>query len=129
MEGTAVFECSACAGAALVLYASGIEMRGLVFKGLTLIGGTQEVEATLVNTNVSESKRSHYEASTVACSAATCYLIDLQAGLDITGTARMVIHLESCFVEDNEGSGILFNVPGGQLNLVNPEPSTPNFKP
>ena len=112
-RGGATFSCSACAGAALVLAASGTELRGIVFKGLTLMGGGggETFEASLVETNVTGSHRSHYDA-------AEGYLINLQAGLDISGAHPMAITLTSCFVSDNQGSGIRFSVPGGQLNLV-----------
>ena len=96
-----------------MLAADGTQLRGIVFKGLTLMGGgDHEITASLVESNVTGSRRSHYDA-------AGGFLIDLQAGLDISGTRPMVITLTSCFVTSNEGSGIRFNVPGGQLNLVN----------
>ena len=61
-HGGVTFSCSACAGAALVLAASGTELRGIVFTGLTLMGGGrgEEVEASLVQTNVTGSHRSPY---------------------------------------------------------------------
>jgi len=80
-------------------------------------GAGEAFEASLVETNVTGSHRSHYDA-------AEGYLINLQAGLDISGTHPMAITLTSCFVGDNQGSGIRFSVPGGQLNLVASRVST-----
>ena len=109
-----VFDCSDCAGAAIVLVVDGTILRNIFFRGLSLMGANNAVEAKLDRCSVSGSKRSHFDA-------AGSYLIDLQAGLHITGTNPMRITLSACTVAENEGGGIYFNVPGGQLDLVDCE--------
>ena len=108
------FDCSDCAGAAIVLVVNGTILRNIRFRGLSLLGAAGTVEAKLENCSVIGSSRSHFDA-------AGSFLIDLQAGLHVSGTNPMHITLSACTIAENEGGGVYFNVPGGQLDLVDCE--------